>query len=105
MRTAFILVGVTAATLVLPLYAQKCDRTDTYITCWNRFNAPQDQEQEEAVTEKKGAEIEAAASSTATGLTNLLSPSESPLKDFLSLLDASFETATSAEDGQAFTFD
>jgi hypothetical protein len=41
-----------------------------------------------------------------TGLTNLLSPSDSALKDFLTLLSASLESATFSEtEGQALTFD
>lgn len=78
-------------------HAQQCERTDTAPQCIDRF-VQQAQTEQEAKT--------AATTATAvTGLTNGASPAESSLKDFLALLDASMESATSSQKGDAFTFD
>lgn len=93
-RSVFALAFI--ALLAAPVIAQECTRDDTISTCLDRFVPPPDAEAETA---------EDVAATAATGLTNSSSPAESSLKDFLSILAASMETATTSQQGQAFTFD
>ena len=97
MKSRYAFVVILAAVLATPAFAQKCEPTDTISTCIDKFVV-----QGEAATEAETADTAAAAT---TGLTNVVSPAESSLKDFLSLLAASLESATSSEKGQAYTFD
>lgn len=100
MRWSASAVALTAL-LAAPLVAQECDRNDTLSTCLDKFVPPVAEADADAAAERS----EDATASAATGLTNAASPAESSLKDFLSLLAASLETATTSEQGQAFTFD
>lgn len=88
---------VLAAFLVAPAFAQECDKEDTLSTCLDKFVPP--------VASQAEAQTEDATQTAVTGLTSIASPAESSLKDFLSVLAASLETATTSEQGQAFTFD
>lgn len=88
-----LLIALAAA----PLQAQQCQLSDTVLQCWERYLPTA------AVATTQTQQQVANAN---TGITNLVSPSDSALKDFLTLLSTSLESATFTEDAnQAFTFD
>lgn len=102
MRVAAVRVALAALFLfALPAVAQECERTDTPGSCLNKFIPPVAGDTAEEAEEQ----TETATETAATGITNTASPAESSLKDFLTLLAASMESATTSEEGQAFTFD
>lgn len=93
-----------AVTCVLMLFfgagvaeAQRCQATDRVVDCFDDIAGTAAQRQADAT--------EGAATTAATGVTNMVSASESSLKDFLSLLAGSYESATTSENGDAFTFE
>jgi hypothetical protein len=94
-----------ALLIATPLAAQECKPTDSVGACWALFNPPPTEASEAAEATADTEATEDATATAATGITNTASPAESSLKDFLSLLAASMESATSSEQGQAFTFD
>lgn len=102
MRGLILIVLILGGT---PLQAQTCELSQRIIDCWNLF-LPAPEPVEEA-KESASAETGNQVAMANTGITNLLSPSDSALKDFLTLLSMSLESATFAEDAnsQAFTFD
>jgi hypothetical protein len=104
MRVLPAVAFIALTMVVLPVVGQECERSDSAVQCLNKFNPPVagDTDATPAAAE---AATEAATETAVTGITNTASPAESSLKDFLSLLAASLESATSAQDGQAFTFD
>lgn len=77
--------------------AQRCQGSDKVIDCWSDLTG--------TAVERQADATQAATATAATGLTNVASSSESSLKDFLSLLAASYESAMTSENGDAFTFD
>jgi hypothetical protein len=91
------------ALLPVAATAQQCKLTDTVVDCWMRFNPAAGTD----VTEKTPAEADAQKVVTAsnTGISSLVSPSGSAVKDFLSLLSGSLESSSLTSKGQAFTFD
>ena len=96
-----LLVALAPASL-----AQTCEQNETIAQCMAKFvPAVSGDETSDAAADADAEKSEDAAATAATGLTNVTSASESPLKDFLTLFAASLETATTAEEGQAFTFD
>jgi hypothetical protein len=101
MKRGSLLLLLSLLTIGMPAGAQECTREDSYQSCFGKFNPPAD----EAVADQNAERTEDAVATAATGLTNLVSPSESSLKDFLTLFAASIENATTSEEGNAFTFD
>lgn len=91
--------------IVPSLSAQECKPSDTIAECWGKFNPLPTAAATEAAATADAENTEDTTAAAPTGITNVASPSESSLKDFLSLLAASMESATSSEEGQAFTFD
>jgi hypothetical protein len=80
-----------------------CTSSDSPISCWLKFvPAVAVQQPAPGATESATQETVAAAN---TGLSNLVSPSTSSLKDFLSVLSASIESSSLSNDGNALTFD
>lgn len=101
-RTIGRFACAAALLLVLPLSAQECERGENVSQCMSRFIPAVSND---TTPEAEETRTEDATETAATGITNTASPAESSLKDFLTLLSASLESATSAEEGQAFTFD
>jgi hypothetical protein len=104
MRCRYVVALLFAMSIGAHAFAQesvKCSAVDTISSCLDRF-VPQDTAARQEQAEERTEDTTATA---VTGLTNIASPAESSLKDFLSLLAASLESATSAQQGQAFTFD
>ncbi|MFL6246032.1 MAG: hypothetical protein ACJ74H_08415 [Thermoanaerobaculia bacterium] len=99
MKPIFALLAATIL-IAMPVDAQTCSRTDSWTSCWGKFNPPPTVVAT-AETDKAKEDVAEAV----TGLTNLVSPGESSLKDFLSLFAASMESATTSEQGNAFAFD
>jgi hypothetical protein len=102
MKATILVLCVLTLIAVAPTHAQDCKLTDTPQTCVDRFipaftSAALVAQQEGVVKED--------AAKAVTGLTGLASPSESSLKDFLSVLSASLESSMVSEDGNALTFD
>jgi hypothetical protein len=88
--------------LSLPAAGQQCVPTDTPQSCWDKFVPAFQQPAAPAMTAQTNKQV----ATMNTGITNLISPSDSALKDFLTLLSASLESATFSEsEGQALTFD
>jgi hypothetical protein len=90
--------------LAVPVFAQQqitqCAETDTPLSCWLKYNpAPQEAAAQAADTAQD------TVRDANTGVSSLLSPSSTALKDFLSILSTSIESSTLATGGQAFTFD
>lgn len=90
---------------VMPAGAQQCTQQDTILTCWQRFVPPAPALTAQQQTTVATAATQQSVAAANTGLTNLLSPSDSALKDFLTLFTASLESATLNDSGQALTFD
>ncbi len=92
--------------ITLAAEAQQCGPGDSPLTCWRKFvpdlATPQGQK---AVTDTAAAATQAATAAANTGISNLVSPSGSALKDFLSLLSASLESSSLTDSGNALTFD
>jgi hypothetical protein len=103
MKTKFISLLIVLVLLPLTSSAQQCKLTDTVVGCWMRFNPAAGTD----VTEKTPAEADTQKDVAAanTGISSLVSPSGSAVKDFLSLLSMSLESSTLTSKGQAFTFD
>lgn len=78
-----------------------CARAETVGECISRIREEAAKATTAATSEQTANDVAAAN----TGITNLQSASASSLKDFLSLLSASLESATLEDDGQALTFD
>jgi hypothetical protein len=97
MRTAaFFLTVAIASGVAAQQQTPTCDANDTPVTCLNKFLPSV-----AAATEQTLSQVAAAN----TGVTNLVSPSTSALKDFLSAFSASVESATVTESGNAITLD
>lgn len=86
--------------------AQTCEPNETIAQCMAKFvPAVSGDDTSDDAVDADAEKTEAATATAATGITNITSASESSLKDFLTLFAASLETATTSEEGQAFTFD
>lgn len=86
--------------------AQTCEQNETIGQCMAKFVPPvSGDDTSEAAVDADAEKTEDATASAATGITNVVSASESSLKDFLTLFAATLETATTSQQGQAFTFD
>lgn len=100
MRSARMLLMALVLFAPAALYAQECTTQETIGKCWERFFPPS-AVVKAAATDKTQKDVQSAN----TGVTNLMSPASTALKDFLSLLSASLESSTVEDTGQAFTFD
>ena len=103
MKTKSLLFLLTLAFGTVAAHAQQCELTDKVVDCWMRFNPAAGSD----VTQKTPAEAETQKTVAAanTGISSLVSPSGSAVKDFLSLLSASLESSSLTSNGQALTFD
>lgn len=100
MRAAVFLLTIA---LALGSAAQQptCVETDTPNDCWKKF-VPAVTVVETPAT---AAEMESTVMAANTGVSNLVSPSGSALKDFLSMFSASIESATVTETGNTVTLE
>lgn len=103
MKTRIILLLIVIVLLPLTSSAQQCKLTDTVVGCWMRFNPAAGTDVNEKTPAEADAQKDVAAANT--GISSLVSPSGSAVKDFLSLLSMSLESSTLTSKGQAFTFD
>jgi hypothetical protein len=102
MRTKLLLL-VLSTVAAVPLSAQNdihCQLTDTPRKCWHRF-VPVLADVPKASADEAKKEVSTANS----GLTNLVSPTGSAVKDFLSLLSGSLQSSSLSANGQTLTFD
>jgi hypothetical protein len=102
-RLATTILAATLTLTAAAAHAQQCKPTDTVLACWMRFNpaAGSDVPGNTPVESATQATVTAAN----TGVSSLVSPSGSAVKDFMSLFSASIESASLTSSGQALTLD
>lgn len=102
MRMKSLILLTALALTSIPAAGQLCTVNDTPQGCWDKYLPPYVAPAPAAMTAQTNKQVAAMN----TGITNLISPSDSALKDFLTLLSGSLESATFSEsEGQALTFD
>jgi hypothetical protein len=104
MRHILTSLAVVTTLIAFDVPAQQCQLSDTPLECWARFN-PAPTIEPTAAADASADVAQKVVADANTGITSIVSPSESALKDFLSLLSASLESATLKDSGQTLTFD
>jgi hypothetical protein len=82
--------------------APTCTAADTPVSCWNKFVPTVAPSDTPATTQDQ---VQDDVTTANTGVTNLVSPSGSALKDFLSVFSASLESSTVTNNGNTVTLD
>src|SRR4051794_2716364 len=100
MRTAWIAIACALLVGATVQAAEHCQPSDTVAQCIHRFllvlpDETVAQKTDAAATAAKS--TQRAVSAINTGITNLLSPSQTALKDFLSLLSVSVEKGSGSD--------
>jgi hypothetical protein len=93
----------TLAMTAAAAHAQQCQPTDTVLACWMRFN-PAAGADVPANTQTE-TNTQRTVTAANTGLSTVVSPSGSALKDFMSILSASLQSSSLTSGGQALTLD
>ena len=106
-RSTLLLLALSLVCAVAA--AQECQLSDTALGCWTRYNpvsgSALTQAQVDAAAQQSEAATQKSVAAANTGISSLVSPSASSVKDFLSLISASVESASLTSSGQAVTLD
>jgi hypothetical protein len=103
----YLLSAILCAFLLVPAARsdEHCQPTDDILKCMHRFIPVLDQTQKQQMAAQVTADTQKELSTVNTGISSLASPSQSSLKDFLSLLSAFAEKGTGSDNATPVTLD